>query len=314
MNITLALDWTPNTNHIGFYVALGAGWYADAGLHLRITSPHLDNYALSPARKVAAGLATFGLSPSESVISFQTLPARPRLVAVAAVLQRDTSAIVTLADSGRNRPALLDGCVYASYGARFEAAIVAEMIRNDGGQGIFVQVYPPKLGIWNTLVHGQADATWVCMPWEGIAAMQRGVRLNAFYLKNYQIPYGYSPVVVAHPYTLRNNPEMIRTFLAISARGYQYAVQQPQAAIDLLCKTAQHPALANRELLEASLDALQHAYLLPSGAWGQMDTERWQLFVAWLQSREVLTDVDGRSLGTLTLPVNRLFTNEFLPT
>lgn len=313
MNITLALDWTPNTNHIGFYVALGCGWYADAGLNLRVSSPHLDNYVLSPARKVAAGLATFGLSPSESVISFQTLPARPRLMAVAAVLQHDTSAIVTLAESGRTRPADLDGCVYASYGARFEAAIVAQMIRNDGGQGIFAQVYPPKLGIWETLVRGKADATWVFMPWEGIDAMQRGLQLNAFAVTQYQIPYGYSPVVIAHPHTLRRHPEMVRAFLAVSERGFQYAVQHPQAALDLLCSTAQHPTLANRELLEASLDALQHAYLLPSGAWGHMASERWHTFVAWLRHQQVLTDVDGRPLESISLPPHRLFSNLFLP-
>ena len=30
--VTVALDWTPNTNHAGFYVALSHGLYAAAGL------------------------------------------------------------------------------------------------------------------------------------------------------------------------------------------------------------------------------------------------------------------------------------------
>ena len=37
--VIVALDWTPNGNHLGFYVALDAGVYADAGLDVRLVSP-----------------------------------------------------------------------------------------------------------------------------------------------------------------------------------------------------------------------------------------------------------------------------------
>ena len=30
-DITICLDWTPNTNHTGIYVALAKGYYKDAG-------------------------------------------------------------------------------------------------------------------------------------------------------------------------------------------------------------------------------------------------------------------------------------------
>lgn len=35
------------------------------------------------------------------------------------------------------------------------------MIRADGGTGVFTELTPPMLGIWDTLVAGKADATWV---------------------------------------------------------------------------------------------------------------------------------------------------------
>ena len=47
------------------------------------------------------------------------------------------------------------------------------------------------------LAQGEADATWVFMPWEGVEASRKGVELNAFKLSESGIPYGYSPVVVA---------------------------------------------------------------------------------------------------------------------
>lgn len=68
-SVVVALDWTPNTNHTGFYVAKGKGWYKDSGLEVELLSPHVDSYHRSPASRVRDRSATFALGPSESVIS-----------------------------------------------------------------------------------------------------------------------------------------------------------------------------------------------------------------------------------------------------
>ena len=164
--LTVALDWTPNTNHIGFYVAKSRGWYADAGLEVTLLSPHHDAYKATPAARVADGSASFAVTPTESVISSHTLPpsqrgTKPCLVAVAALQARTTSAVVTLKASGRDTPAKLDGANYASYGARYEGRIVQQLIKNSGGTGVYTESVPEMLGIWNTLLAGKADATWV---------------------------------------------------------------------------------------------------------------------------------------------------------
>jgi ABC-type nitrate/sulfonate/bicarbonate transport system substrate-binding protein len=166
--LTVALDWTPNTNPIGFYVAKAKGWYGDAGLEVKLLSPHHDGYKTTPASRVADGSASFAVTPTETVVSSHTLPpsqagSKPRLVAVATLQARSTSAVVTLKASGRDTPAALDGAVYASYGARYEGRIVQQMIRNAGGKGDFSETVPDMLGIWNTLLAGKADATWVFM-------------------------------------------------------------------------------------------------------------------------------------------------------
>src|SRR6056297_1887417 len=142
--IDLALDWTPNTNHTGFYVAKSEGYYADRGVDVAIRSAADDDYETTPAKQVATGEATLAIAPSESVISYQTHPDYPSLTAVAAVCQEDKSAIVTLGDSDIDRPANLDGATYASYDARFEDHIVRQLIRNDGGDGDIDISTPPK--------------------------------------------------------------------------------------------------------------------------------------------------------------------------
>ena len=177
--ITVALDWTPNTNHIGFYVAKAKGWYAEAGLEVTLLSPHHDGYKTTPAARVADGSATFAVTPTETVVSSHTLPpsqagTKPRLVAVATLQARSTSAVVTLKSSGRNTPKELDGATYASYGARYEGRIVQQMIRNAGGKGEYAETVPEMLGIWNTLLAGKADATWVFMGASRRGAARRG--------------------------------------------------------------------------------------------------------------------------------------------
>ncbi len=147
----------------GFYVARALGYFAEAGVpDVEIRSPHADDYKTTPVSLVQDSTAMLAICPSESVISQLTWPngSRPKIQAVAACLQDSTSAIVTLKSSGLDRPALLDGKRYASYAARYEGRIVQQLIRNDGGKGDYVETTPPMLGIWNTLLKGEADATW----------------------------------------------------------------------------------------------------------------------------------------------------------
>ena len=174
--VVVALDWTPNGNHLGFYVAKDAGLYEAAGLDVKIQSPNDPEYAgsyvapaadaaadgtppyVTPCSKVAAGDAHFAINSPEGVVGWNTAPGRPALKAVAALLNdRNSSAIVTLKSSGRSRPKELDGCRYASSAARFEGRIVQRMIQNDGGTGDYIEDTPPMLGIWNTLLGEGGD-------------------------------------------------------------------------------------------------------------------------------------------------------------
>ena len=313
-HIDLALDWTPNTNHTGFYVAREKGYYAEEGVEVAIRSPADDAYETTPANRVATGEATLAIGPSESVISYHTHPEYPSLTAVAAVCQTDRSAIVTLADDSIDRPAQLDGRRYASYDARFEDDIVRQLIRNDGGDGDVEIVTPPKLGIWDTVLDGDADATWVFMPWEGLLAERDGVDLTPFYLDEYDIPYGYTPVLLARPDTIADDAERLEGFLTASARGYRFAAENPAEAATILREAATGMDADDPDFLERSQRELAEAYLTADGEWGRMTTERWDRFVTWLADRGILTGVDGTPIPAEDLPAEELYTNERLPT
>ena len=263
--VVVALDWTPNGNHLGFYVAKAEGLYERAGLDVRLISPHDAAYVgsyvdpsadanaassgssssatpapyVTPCSKVADGSAHFGINSPEGVVGWNVSDGKPRLKAVAALLHdRNTSAIVTLRSSGIDAPRKLDGKTYASYAARFEGRIVQKMIQADGGAGDFKESTPPMLGIWNTLLAGNADATWVFRQWEGCEAELRGVDLNVFPVCDYGMPYAYAPCLCAHPEWLAREPETARRFLEATALGYAAASRDPSRAAETLVRLA----------------------------------------------------------------------------
>ena len=306
--IRLALDRTPNTNHTGFYVALAKGAYKDAGLDVQIISPDEENYQTMPARRVAQSDAHLAITPSESVISYQSngVP----LVAVATLLARDISAIMTLKESGIDRPSELDGKVYASYGARYEEDLIRQLVQNDGGRGQFVAHKMPWAGIWRALLTREVDAAWFWLTWEGVKADIEGVDLNQFLFDEYEIPYSYNPVLTAHREWIDLNGDALRKFLEATAAGFRYAVKNPDEAARILIKTANHPALSNRNFVEQSQQMVSGYYLDGDGQWGFMHRPIWLSFINWMIRNRMLTDKDGELI--LQLDVDTLFTNEFL--
>jgi len=308
--LRLALDWTPNTNHTGFYVGLAQGAYQAADIDLELISPEGDNYATTPAKKVELGQADLAVAPSESVISYQTKATPAPLRAIATILARDASAVVSPASRGITRPQQLDGRIYASYAARFEDHIVRAMIKNDGGLGDLWIIYPQRLSLWQLLEEDEADATWVFMPWEGVEAERKQIPLSVFRLADYQIPYGYSPVLLAHDRSIESQADLLRDFLRISQEGFHFAASNPGAAADLLIETAQHPTLSDRDLVLRSQQYLTD-YYRQDHPWGYMRPQVWHDFVKWLVAEAILTDSQGEIISYLD--PEQLFTNELLP-
>ena len=312
MKINLALDWTPNTLHAGYFVAEAEGYFKDNQLDVEFITPEDDNYATTPAKKLADQQVHVAVAPSESVISFNTLPNAVPLVAVAAVLQGDASAIITRSDSGITRPAQLDGKTFASYDARFEDDIVRQLVRADGGEGTFKVANPEKLEMWRTVVEGQVDATWVFLPWEGpLAQHEHHVAFNAFHLSDYGIPYGYSPLLVTHEDFVEQERDMLQMFVRAVEKGWRFVHDRPDRAAEILHMHISHPNFQNLAMVKDSLALLQPFILGNTRRWGFMDGSRWLAWVEWMVNTQVLKDTSGIPLNTGQIDTSTLYTNDF---
>lgn len=289
--LRIALDWTANTNHTGFYVAQQEGFYKELGLEVTILTPDQDNYEITPAKKVELGQADFALCPFESVISYRTKQNPFDAVALATIFKEDISAIAVLASSEIKAPKDLEGKIYASYKARYEDEIVSQMIRNDGGNGNIEIAYPKKLGIWDTILEGQADATWIFSNWEGIQAKNEGVHLRLFKMSDYNIPYGYSPIIMASERLAREEWAAYSKFLLATKKGFLYAKENPVGAVKCLAsfvsKRDQSINLLESQKFTANFYGTEDD-------WGMMDNQKVHLFIKWLcqhnlESEKLLT-------------------------
>ena len=204
--------------------------------------------------------------------------------------------------------------------------IVARMVSNDGGDGSAVLFHgldshayagADTMGAGSVvaayLAKGRSDATWIFPAWEGVLAQRAGQELNLFSLEEYQIPYGYSPILLAHPSMVGEaSAALTRAFLSATAAGYAKAAADPKAAAAALCACG-HPSLADRAFVEASAQALASKYLTAEGAWGRMDEGRWTAFVDFLAQTGILVDRQKAPIARETVDAASLFTNDLLP-
>ena len=277
--IKIALDWTANTNHTGFFVAQDKGFYQELGLDVTILTPDMDNYQTTPAKKVELGEADFALCPMESIISYQTKTNPFKLIAAATIFKEDLSAIAVLRESGIHSPKDLDGKIYASYQARYEDSIVRQMIKNAGGEGEIKITYPQKLGIWETILQKQTDATWIFLNWEGVQAEEKGIDLRLFKMKDYGIPYSYSPVIALGKERMSTHLQSYKDFITATKSGFVFAKNNPLEAAELLKK------YLTKEDLEydiVKIQAYTSAHYAEEKSWGEMDRGEVELFLKWL--------------------------------
>lgn len=287
--LKLALDWTPNTNHIGFFIAKELGFYADVNIDLKILNPKDDNYAVTPGKKLELDLADFAIAPFETVISLNNKTNVVEAIAIYAILQEDLSSIVSLKSTKISSPKELDDKIYASYKARYEDHIVKQMIKNDGGKGTIKIDYPEKLGIWNTLLEGKADATWIFDNWEGVEAETKGIELNQFRMKDFNIPYGYSPIILAKQEHLASKKEVYRKFIAATKKGFLFVKDNLEASLRILAKYITTYDLQNINLEESIKMSAPH--FGDTSTCGKMKEKRVTDFLEWLVANQLESEV-----------------------
>lgn len=298
--VDLLLDWTPNTNHLGIYVAQANGYYADAGLDVQIQQP---GDGVLADQVVATGKAQFGISYQET-FTFSRAEGLP-IVSVAAIIQHNTSGFAAIkSQHDLSTPKDLDGLRYGAFGSPVERSIISAMAACEGGQANAVQVI--DIGFSDPiplLTRDRIDFVWLFYGWDGLRAKLNGTELSFLMLSDYQdcVPDYYTPILTTSEKLIAEQPDLVRAFVTATAQGYTDAIRDPETAAAVLLAAA--PDL-DPALVTESAKYLADQFQSDAPRWGEQKQAIWEQFTAFMIENNVLSK---------PVSIESAFTNEFLP-
>lgn len=300
--IIVSLDWTPNTNHTGLYVALANGYYADAGLNVKIVQPP-EGDAIAAC---SSGQVQFAVGYQDLLLPAFTSETPMEVTAVAALLQHNTSCIVSKKGAGMDTPKGLEGKQYLTWQSPIELAMMKSVVEADGGDFSKVEQIPDVPTDEAQDVNANPNhAIWIYYGWGGINAEVNNIEVDTFFFKDLNPVFDYySPVLVANNQLIKDDPETVKAFLAATQKGYEYAVSNPDEAAQILIDSDDTGALDGcEELVKASQKWMADQYVADAPKWGYIDPARWNAFYNWVADEKIIDE---------KLPENTGFTNDYL--
>lgn len=245
---TLVLDFVPNAVHSGLYAADARGYYDDEDVELKIQPPGESTDA---PKLLGAGKVEF------AILDIHDLGiARERgidLVGVAPIVQRPLASILARGDGPIRRPRDLEGHSVGVTGLPSDEAIVDSEVEADGGDPAAVRRVTIGFTAVPSLAAGKVDAATGFWNAEGVALQRQGVPTRIFKVDRFGAPPYPELVLATSRETLESKPDLVDAVIAASRRGYAFAENDPDAALDDLL--AADPSL-DRADQEAQLEAL----------------------------------------------------------
>ena len=296
--VTLILDWVPNTNHTGFYVADQLGYYEEEGLKVSIIQPTQGG----STELVAAGQGEFGISYQEQITYARTARDPLPVTAIAAIIQHNTSGFASAAEKNILRPRDFEGKTYGGWGSPVEDAMLELLMTVDGGD--YSELLTTNIGALDFFdaVSNHVDFTWIYYGWDGVAAELNDFDINFILLQEYgEVLNFYTPVLMTSEKLIEEDPDLIASFLRATSQGYAFAMDRPEEAASILLDAV--PELDN-DIVVASQIYLADQYQADAERWGEMKLETWANYADWMYQEGLLEN---------PLDAGKAFTNQFIP-
>ncbi len=297
--LSLALDFYPNPDHAGIYMAQKLGYFEEAGLEVGIEAPTDPSL---PIKQVAAGRTDLAISYEPEVVL-----AREQgldVVAVAALVNQPLTSMIWLAKSGINGVPSLKGKTIAYAGIPYQEAFLATILARGGLTSADVKAVNVGFNLLPALVGGSADAMLGGFQnVEGIDLRERGLKPVVTPVDQLGVPTYDELVLVANREALQEDPEKYRLFIAALERGTNAAVAGPAAATEAILEAndALEPKLTRAEV-EATLPLL--GARTPGQPYGYMDPAAWDTFAGWMRDNELIDSLPRAA---------ELLSNDYLP-
>ena len=310
-SISFMLDWTPNTNHIGLYVAQKLGYFDDEGVDVTI----LPTAQAGAETSVENGVADVGFTTLSNVAAFNAQGANLKMVFD--LTQQPVARWCALASrTDISTPKDFDGKTFVSFGSAEQTAVLRQMIRTAGGTGDF-KTATAGTNTFQALTNGQGDFGGFYATWENVESELHGPALHCFVASDWGVPgnpdqLGFA--VNAAWLKDASHGDTLRRFLAAVRRGYDYALANPDEAADILVDQAGEAQL-DPELTHASMQEIVDGNYWttddPTAVPGTVNLEAAQAYIDFLYENGTYTDADGSPLPAAPQAAD-LATNEYL--
>lgn len=292
--VKIVLDYTPNTNHTGIYVALEKGYFSEQGLEVEVVQPPENGAELS----VASGYAEFGISFQDMFATSLTnnLP----ITAIATILAHNTSGLLSLESSHITSFKYLENKNYLTMDLPIEQAMIKQLVTEDKGNFSKVNFVLNQSVDTYSALKTNIDAVWAYDAWDKAYIEMQQEKVNFLLLRELNKTFDYyTPIIIANNDMIQNKKELVQKFINALTKGYEFAINNSQESANILLKYA--PEL-NKALVYKSQEIISNQYV-DGTKWGYIDPSRWNQFYQWLNENHL---VDRQ------LKENEGFTNEFI--
>ncbi|WP_161599015.1 GGDEF domain-containing protein [Aidingimonas lacisalsi] len=277
--VSLQLLWYHQFQSAGYYAAQAQGFYRDAGFDVEIRHGGYDNQgaALDPVEEVIFERADFGVSRSDLLIHHSR---GAPVTVVANIMQRSPLIFLTLKRYGfdrleaiGNRPVSLT-LPTNNPDKRLSAETVAAMRKAN----IDIRTLNNSPPSWHLddLLSGRTQLTTAYSTDEPYFLRRYGATPVAISPADYGIDF-YGDTLFTHQQLAEHQPERVAAFRDASIRGWEYALEHPEAVAELILQHygTRHPRYDEAFLVHeaAQIRELMQPNLIEIG---YMNPQRWR--------------------------------------
>jgi len=282
-DVSLALDWYPNSNHSGIYSAIDQGFFESQDINLDVYTPS-DPTAIISA--VASGRDDFGLSYHPDILQAQS--AGLEIVSVLSISQHPLNSIMTLTESNIKSPEDLYGKVIGYPGIPSNKAMLETVLANQGLGINDVETIDVGFELVKALVSGSVDAI-IGAYWthESIVMELQGYDVNIMKLEEWGVPDYYELILITNKDFLEENLEVVEKVVNSFKKGYEYAIENPEKSIDSLVKIA-GPEIVEEEVERAGIKLLIPVWQSYNKPFGFQEKSKWIETYDWMYKNDFL--------------------------
>tara|TARA_A100001234_G_scaffold221071_1_gene235722 strand:- start:1942 stop:2898 length:957 start_codon:yes stop_codon:yes gene_type:complete len=295
--LSLALDWYPNSNHAGIYSAIDEGFFDEEGIKLSVYTPSDPTAIIS---SVASGRDDFGLSYHPDILQAQS--AGLEIVSVLSISQHPLNSIMTLKKSSIKNPSDLKGKVVGYPGIPSNKAMLETVLSSQNININDVETVDVGFELVKALVSGSVDAI-IGAYWthESIVMELQGYEIEIMRLEEWGVPDYYELILITNKSFLEENKSDVEKVVNSFKKGYEFSIKNPQESITSLI------SIAGEEIVEEDVERAGVELLIPMWQsnnlpFGHQDISKWEETYEWMYQNNFLEK---------ELIIENLFIDEF---